>query len=223
MRRASGELALHANEITEEAKKSMQEEARMFKKRTETICDKRRQMLRVSQKECEMALAAMQSRMKETFDGYGDAFERALSEDQKVITESTITEDTLKKEMTMAANAHAESIKKMKAHPPLFLDDTRIQLQIRAAKAEEKADDLQRKLQAVAGKDSKVEIARLQKELEASWEELGKFRKVTQDLHEQLRKVSSAQGLKEKEAQADNTIMVALKKSWKRPTAKLRA
>ena len=169
-------------------------------------------MLRESQRECKMALAAVQSRMKEAFDGYGDAFERALSEDQKVVTESTITEDTLKKEMLMAANAHAESIKKMKAHPPLFLDDTRIQLQLRAAKAEEKADDLQRELQAMAGKDSKVEIARLQKELEASWEELGKLRKVTQDLHEQLRKASSAQDLKVKEAQADNTIMVALKK-----------
>ncbi len=126
-------------------------------------------MLRESHRECEMALASVQSRMKEAFDGYGDAYERALSEDQKIVTECTITEDTLKEEMLIAANAHAESIKKMKAHPPLFLDDTRIQLQLRAAKAEEKAEDLQRELQAMAGKDSKGEIARLQKELEASW------------------------------------------------------
>ncbi len=87
VRRTSSHLALHANEITEEAKKSMQEEARTFKKRTERLCDRRRQMIRESQKECEMTLAALQSRMKEAFDGYGDAFERALSEDHKVITE----------------------------------------------------------------------------------------------------------------------------------------
>ncbi len=38
VRRTSSQLALHANEITEEAKKSMQEEARIFKRRAKTLC-----------------------------------------------------------------------------------------------------------------------------------------------------------------------------------------
>ena len=84
VRRASSELALHAKEITEEAKKSMQEEAKTFERRAKALCDKRRQMIRESQRECERTLAAMQSRLKVAFDGYSDAFERALSEDQKV-------------------------------------------------------------------------------------------------------------------------------------------
>ncbi len=54
---------------------------------------------------------------------------------------------------------------KIRAHPPLFMDDTRINLQIRMAAADEKAEDLQRELQVIAGKDFKAEIARLQKEL----------------------------------------------------------
>ncbi len=138
VRRASSELALHADEITEEAKRSMQEEARIFQRRTHNLIDQRNKMLRESHRECEMALTSMQSRMKEAFDGYSDAYGRVLNEHQRIVTESTITEDTLKQEMLVAANAHAESIKKMRAHPPLFMDDTRMQLQLRAAKAEER-------------------------------------------------------------------------------------
>ena len=196
VRRASGELALHADVVTEEAKESMQQDAKMFQRRTRDLIDRNNKMLRESHKECEIALAGVLKRMKEDFDGYAGVCGETLSEHQRIIKENTITEDTLRQEMLIAANAHAESIKKLKAHPPLFLDDTRIQLQLHAAKAEEKADDLQRELQAMAGKDSKVEIARLQKELEASGEELGKLQKVTQDLHEQLRKVNSAQDRK---------------------------
>ena len=107
VRRASSELALHAEEITEEVKRSMQEEARIFQRRTQNLIDQRNKMLRESHRECEMALTSMQSRMKEAFDGYGDAYGRALSEHQRIVTESTITEDTLKQEMLEAANAHA--------------------------------------------------------------------------------------------------------------------
>jgi hypothetical protein len=79
VRRASCELALHADEITEEVKKSMQEEARIIERRTKNLIDKRHQMLRENHRECEIALTSMQSRMKEAFDGYGDAYDRALS------------------------------------------------------------------------------------------------------------------------------------------------
>jgi hypothetical protein len=142
VRRASCELALHADAVTEEAKKSMQDDARMFQRRTRDLIDRNNKMLRESHKECEIALAGVQKRMKEAFDGYAGRYGEVLSEQQRIIKENTITEDTLKQEMLIAANAHAESIKKMKAHPPLFMDDTRSQLQLRAAKAEEKVEDL---------------------------------------------------------------------------------
>ncbi len=67
----------------------------------------------------------------------------------------------------------------MKAHPPLIMDDTRIQLQVRVAAAEEKAEDLQRKFQVAAAKDSEGEISRLRKDLERSWEELSELRRST--------------------------------------------
>jgi hypothetical protein len=59
------------------------------------------------------------------------------------------------------------------------MDDTRIQLQVRVAAAEEKAEDLQRKFQVAAAKDSEGEISRLRKDLERSWEELSELRRST--------------------------------------------
>ncbi len=129
--------------------------------------------------------------MKDASKAYGEAYEEALNQHLKVVTESTITEDTLKQEMLAAANAHRDSIQKMTAIPPLLMDDTRIQLQICCAAAEEKAEDLQRKLRVVAGNDSDREIAGLRKELKMSREELGELQKVNQNLHEMLRKVNS--------------------------------
>ncbi len=137
----------------------------MMRMRTQSLIDRKHQMLREAHRQCEEALASVQSRMKDAFKGYGDAFDEALSQHLKIVTESTITEDTLKQEMLIAASAHAESVKNMRAHPPLFMDDTRINLQIRVAAAEEKAEDLQWELQVIAGKDANGEIASLQKEL----------------------------------------------------------
>ncbi len=51
--------------------------------------------------------------------------------------------------MVIAANAHKDSIQKMTAIPPLVMDENRLQLQIRCAAAEEKAEDLQLELQAL--------------------------------------------------------------------------
>jgi hypothetical protein len=58
VRRASCELALHADEVTEEAKKSMQDEARIFQRRTKDLIDRKHKMLRESHRECEIALAS---------------------------------------------------------------------------------------------------------------------------------------------------------------------
>jgi hypothetical protein len=45
------------------------------------------------------------------------------------------------------------------------MDENRLQLQIRCAAAEEKAEDLQLELQALKGRDFEGKIASLQKEL----------------------------------------------------------
>jgi hypothetical protein len=67
--------------------------------------------------------------------------------------------------MVIAANAHRDSIQRMTAISPLVMDKNRLQLQIRCAAAEEKAEDLQLDLQALIGRDSEGKIVILQKSL----------------------------------------------------------
>ena len=115
--------------------------------------------------------------------------------------------------MLIAANAHRDSIEKMTAIPPLFMDDTKINLQIRCAALEQKAEDLQWERQVTMDNDSEGKIASLRKELEMSREELDELLKVNQSLDEKLRKVNSVlQDQMRREAQTDETIMVGLKK-----------
>jgi hypothetical protein len=111
--------------------------------------------------------------MKDAFKAYGDAYEEALNQQLKTVMESTITEDTLNQEMVIAANAHRENIQRT-AILPLVMDDTKLQLQIRCAAAEEKAEDLQLERQVIMEKDSEGKIASLQ-------EELGELRKANKD------------------------------------------
>ncbi len=98
----------------------------------------------------------------------------------------------------------------MTATPPLVMDDTRLQLQIRYAAAEEKAEDLQLERQVIMGKDSEGKITSLQ-------EELGEFRKANQRLDEKLRKVDSDHNRMKRAAQMDEDIMVGLKKKLELP------
>ncbi len=184
----------------------------MIRMRTQNLIDRKHQMLREQHRQCEEALASVQTRVKDAFKGYGDAYEEALGQHLKIVTESTITEDTLKQELLLAANAHTESVKNMRAHPPLlvFMDDTRINLQIRVAAAEEKDEDLQRELRVIAGKDSKAEIASLQ-------EELGELRKANQKLDEKLRKVNSDHDRMKSTAQMDESLRAPRFAVWSPP------
>jgi hypothetical protein len=68
--------------------------------------------------------------------------------------------------MVVAAQAHRNGIQRMTAIPPLIMDENRLQLQIRCAAAEEKAEDLRLELQALQGRDEEGKIASLQRELE---------------------------------------------------------
>jgi hypothetical protein len=184
--RTAIELDLHVDEIVEQGKESMSQDATAIRMQTQSLIDKKSRLLLDAHNRCEAALAAVHSRMEDASKAYGDAYEEALNQQLKIVTESTITEGTLKQEMLIAANAHRDGIEKMTAIPPLFMDDTRIQLQIRCAAAEEKAEDLQRQRQVKMGEDSEGKIASLRKELEMSWEELGELRKVNQSLDEKL-------------------------------------
>jgi uncharacterized protein YoxC len=172
---SSIELDLHVNDIVEQAKESMSQDATAIRMQTQNFIDKKNRLLLDAHNRCEAALAAVHSRMKDASKAYGDAYEEALNQQLKIVMDSTITEDTLNQEMVIAANAHRDSIQRMTAIPPLVMDDTRLQLQIRCAAAEEKAEDLQRERQVIMEKDSEAKIASLQKEL-------GELRKANQIL-----------------------------------------
>jgi hypothetical protein len=181
----------------------MRQDATAIRRQTQNLIDKKNRLLLDSHNKCEAALAVVHSRMKDASKAYGEAYEEALNQQLKIVTESTITEDTLKQEMLAAADAHRDSIQKMTAIPPLFMDDTRINLQIRVAAAEEKAEDLQRKLQV--RNDSKDELARLQKEVV-------ELQKANQNMDGKLRKLNSDHDKMKIAAQMDESVMVGLKK-----------
>jgi hypothetical protein len=169
-RKTFTELGLHVDEIKELAKESMSQDANSIRMQTATLIDKNKRILLESHDRLEANLATVRARMKERLQdaskAFTDAYEEVLNQQLKVVMDSTITEDTLNQEMEHAATAHRDSIQKMTAIPPLFVDDTRLQLQIRVAAAEEKAEELQREHHAIKGKDFEGKISSLQVELD---------------------------------------------------------
>ncbi len=105
-RRTAIELDLHVDEIVEQAKESMSQDATAIRMQTQNFIDKKNRLLLDAHNRCEAALAVVNSRMKDASKAYGDAYEEALNQHLKIVTESTITEDTLNQEMVTAANAH---------------------------------------------------------------------------------------------------------------------
>jgi hypothetical protein len=128
------------SDIVEQAKESsMSQDATAIRMQTQNFIDKKNRLLLNAHTRCEAALTVVHSRMKDASKAYGDAYAEAFNQQLKTVIESTITEDTLNQEMVIAANAHRDNIQRMTAIPPLVMDDTRLQLQIRCAAAEEKA------------------------------------------------------------------------------------
>jgi hypothetical protein len=154
VRHTAIELDLYVDEIKEHAKESMWQDATAIRMQTQNLIDKKNRLLLDTHNRCEAALAAVHSRMKDASKAYGDEYEEALNQQLKIVTERTITEGTLKQEMLIAANAHRDSIEKMTAIPPLFMDDTRINLQIRCAALEVEAEDVRRQRQVIMDNDS---------------------------------------------------------------------
>ncbi len=134
------------NDIVEQAKESMSQDATAIRMQVQNFIDKKNRLLLDAHTRCEAALAVAHSRIKDASKAYGDTYEEALNQQLRTVIESTVTEDTLNQEMVIAANAHRDSIQKMTAIPPLVMDENRLQLQIRCAVAEEKAEDLELEL-----------------------------------------------------------------------------
>jgi hypothetical protein len=151
------------------------------------------------------------------------AFEEALNQQLKTVLESTITEETLNQEMRVAAQAI----------PPLIMDENRLQLQIRCAAAEEKAEDLRLELQALRERDDEKRIASLQKDLENLRKELTKaqgkqkelsnrnddilkenltLRRDNEKLEAKIGKVKTDHLKMKRAALLDENVMVGLKK-----------
>jgi flagellar capping protein FliD len=107
---SSIELDLHVNDIMEQAKESMSQDATAIRMQTQNFIDKKNRLLSEAHTRCEATLAVVHSRMKDASKAYGDAYEEALNQQLKNVIESTITEDTLNQEMVIAANAHRDSI-----------------------------------------------------------------------------------------------------------------
>ena len=101
VRRTACELDLHVDGIKDEAKRSMRQDAKAIRMQTQNLIDKRNKMLLDAHNQCEEALSAVHSRMKDASKAYGDAYEEALNQQLQIVKESTITEDTLKQEMLM--------------------------------------------------------------------------------------------------------------------------
>jgi hypothetical protein len=73
--------------IKEEAKRSMRQDAKAIRMQTQNLIDNKNKMLLDAYNRCEEALAAVHSRMKEASKAYGDAYEEALSQQLKIVTE----------------------------------------------------------------------------------------------------------------------------------------
>jgi hypothetical protein len=87
--------------------------------------------------------------------------------------------------MVVAAQAHRDSIQKMAAISPLIMDENRLQLQIRCAAAEKKAEDLRQELQALRGRDDVGKIASLEQDLENLRKKLAKAQRKHKELFDQ--------------------------------------
>jgi hypothetical protein len=186
-------------EVIEKAKESMSQDATAMRMQAQNLIDRQHRMLEDAQKGCETALALAHDRMRQATKAYEDSFADAIKRQLDNVLESTITEDTLNQEMGVAAQAHRDSILKMTAIPPLVMDETRLQMQIRSAKAEEEIETLQEELKALKeGDKDRLPIDVLRKENEDLRKEIGNMRSkysdwISKDEHDMVRRANKKQ------------------------------
>ena len=161
-RHASDELTRYVDEILQQSKDSLSQDAAVIRTRTQSHIDRQNRLIESANYQATAALEAGHAQMRETMRAYSEALDQQL---QTVLT-STITEDTLNQEMEVAALAQRDRIRAMTAVPPLLMDEDMLQLQTRCAVLEQEAEDLRAQLQAHRNHDSGREFARLRKSME---------------------------------------------------------
>ncbi len=73
------ELDHHVDDIMEQAKESMSQDATAIRMQTQNFIDKQHRLFADAQARCEAALAVAHTRMKDVSEEYGVAFEEALN------------------------------------------------------------------------------------------------------------------------------------------------
>ncbi len=158
-RHASDELTKYVDEVLQQSKDSLSQDAAAIRARTQSHIDRQNTLIESANYQATAALEANHSRMRNTMRAYSEALDLQL---QTVLT-STITEDTLNQEMELAAQTQRDRIRGITAVPPLLMDDDMQQLQIRCATFEQQSEDLRAQLQAHLDHDSAGELDILQR------------------------------------------------------------
>jgi hypothetical protein len=116
-RRAFVELVSYVDEILQQSKDSMSQDATAIRMRTQLFINRQNRLVDGANAQFEAALEANHARMRETMRAYGKALDQQL----QTVLSSTITEDTLNQEMEIAAQAHRDRIHELTAIPPLHM------------------------------------------------------------------------------------------------------
>jgi hypothetical protein len=128
-RHASDELDSYVEEILQQSRNSLSQDAAAIRIRTQSHIDRQNRLIETANYQATTALEANHARMRDTMRAYGEALDQQL----KIVLTSTITEDTLSQEMEVAALAHRDRIRRITAVPPLLMDEDMLQLQTRCA------------------------------------------------------------------------------------------
>jgi hypothetical protein len=97
------ELDHHVDDVLEQAKESMSQDATAIRMQTQNFIDKQHRLFAEAHTRCEAALAVAHIRMKDASKVYG--YEEALNRQLQTVLESSIIEDTLNQEMAIAAQS----------------------------------------------------------------------------------------------------------------------
>ncbi len=223
-RHASAELVSYVDEILQQSKDSLSQDATAIRIRTQNFIDRQNNLIESANNQATATLEANHARMRETLRAY----EEALDQQLQTVLNSTITEDTLNQEMEIAAQAHRDRIHGITAIPPLHMDYDVLQLQTRCAILDQQAEDLQAQLRAHHEQNASLQkrIEEIQKELEEqtdlveamtqensnlrSDKEVLKFRAA--DVDSEFKRMKRTMKLDEKEAELNEKAIRGLKK-----------
>jgi hypothetical protein len=227
-RHASDELTRYVDEVLQQSKDSLAQDAAAIRDRTQRHIDRQNRLIETANYQATAAFEENHARMRDTMRAYSEALDQQL----QTVLASTITEDTLNQEMEIAALAQRDPIREMTAVPPLLMDEDMLQLQTRCAILEQEAEDLRAQLQVHREYDAVGKLAILHKRMEGIQKELeeqtGAVDVLTQEkinllrdkstlqlraakVDTEVRRMKRAIQLDEKEAEVNQKVMRGLK------------